>query len=173
VTMPNTWKCGHCGNQVGVPVPVWSAGPPGVSEAILCPICQKVTAVADGVYYPPAREHGAVAHLPPDVDVAWNEAVNAAGAAAFTASEIMCRKILMYVAVDKTGAAAGKAFTEYIDELDAAGYVPTGLKAKIDEIRTRGNVANHELPASDKEVADKTLSVTRFLLVSIYELPNL
>ena len=121
---------------------------------------------------PAAREHAAVEHLPPDVDVAWNEAVNSAGAGSFTASEIMCRKILMHVAVDKTGADEGKAFTEYIDALDSAGYIPTGLKPKIDEIRTRGNVANHELSASDKEVADRTLSVTRFLLVSIYELPN-
>jgi hypothetical protein len=78
----------------------------------------------------------------------------------------------MHVAVDKAGAAAGQAFTAYIDALDAAGFIPTGLKPKIDEIRTRGNVANHELPASDKEVADRTLSVTRFLLVSMYELPN-
>jgi hypothetical protein len=30
-----------------------------------------------------------VEHLPPDVDVAWNEAVNSAGAGSFTASEIM------------------------------------------------------------------------------------
>jgi Domain of unknown function (DUF4145) len=167
--MPITWRCGHCGNRVGVPNPVWQAGE---SKAIMCPVCAEVTALVHGAYYPPAREHAAVEHLPPDVDVAWNEAVNSAGAGAFTASEIMCRKILMHVAVDKTGADEGKAFTEYIDALDSAGYIPTGLKPKIDEIRTRGNVANHELPASDKEVADRTLSVTRFLLVSIYELPN-
>ena len=71
------------------------------------------------------------------MDVAWNEAVNSARAGAFTASEIMCRKILMHVAVDKTGVDKGKAFTEYIDALDSAGYIPTGLKPKIDEIRTR------------------------------------
>ena len=78
----------------------------------------------------------------------------------------------MHVAVDLAEAEPNKTFAYYVDRLDAKGYIPTGLKAKIDEIRTRGNEAAHDLPASDPYMARKTLSVTRHLLVSMYELPN-
>jgi hypothetical protein len=98
--------------------------------------------------------------------------VSCATVGAYTAAEVMCRKILMHVAVDQAASGPGKTFVQYIDDLDGAGFIPRGLKPKIDEIRQRGNVANHELPASTDEDARKTLAVTRHLLVSMYELPN-
>ena len=122
--------------------------------------------------FPAQRRHLPVAHLPADVAGAWEEACGAFGAGAYTAAEIVCRKILMHIAVDIAGSEAGKAFTQYVDDLESAGYITTGLKAKVDSIRQRGNIANHELPASDAEEAEKTMAVTRHLLVSIYELPN-
>jgi hypothetical protein len=47
--------------------------------------------------------------LPPEIEMAWNEARNAYSVAAFTASEMMCRKILMHIAVDVAGAPCGQA----------------------------------------------------------------
>lgn len=84
----------------------------------------------------------------------------------------MCRKILMHVAVDKAEAEGNRNFAYYVDQLEAKGFITTGLKPKIDEIRLRGNEATHELPASTDQIADRTLGVTRHLLVSVYELPN-
>jgi len=59
------------------------------------------------------------------------------------------------------------------NDLDNKGYVATGLKEKIDGIRQRGNVANHDLPASSEDDAHRTLNVTRHLLISVYELPQM
>jgi hypothetical protein len=123
--------------------------------------------------YPTAPAVSTVRHLPADVDHAWREARSAFSVAAYTASEMMCRKILMHVAVDKAGAPAGKSFVEYVDTLDTAGYITTGLKGVVDIMRKRGNGANHELPASTEEEARTTLAVTEHLLRSVYELPSL
>lgn len=111
--------------------------------------------------------------LPNDVETAWMEARRSFGAGAYTASEVMCRKILMHVAVDKAGADEGKDFVTYVKALDDQGYVPTGMKHVVESIRSRGNVANHELPASTDEDATTTMVVTEHLLRSVYELPEM
>lgn len=43
----------------------------------------------------------------------------------------------------------------------------------IDQVRKRGNIANHELPASTEKDSLVTLGITEHLLRSIYELPGL
>lgn len=164
------WTCGYCGNKVAARE-VGSSSATGLA-AFQCPKCHNFTIRSGGRISPPAQMLPMVEHVPDDVGIAWREAVDSYGAGAYTAAEIMCRKILMHVAVDEAGASEGKSFIEYVDKLDSEGYIAKGLKAKVDEIRQRGNVANHKLPASTAEIALKTLSVTRHLLVSIYELPN-
>lgn len=168
--MAHSWFCGWCGKGVSAEPHLGRAA----GYAVICPNCMRFSIhdQATQSMSPPARRHDPVAHLPADVEVAWEEAVKAAGVGASTAAEIMCRKILMHVSVDVAASQPGKSFVQYIDDLDGAGYIPMGLKVKIDEIRTRGNVANHELPASTAADAERTLAVTRHLLVSVYELPN-
>lgn len=125
---------------------------------------------ATGAVYPTAPAGGAVKSLPPDVDQAWREARTAHAVAAYTASEMMCRKILMHLAVDKAGSEAGKNFVQYVDDLEKAGYITTGLKGTVDQIRQRGNVANHDLPASTEGDSTVTLGLTEYLLKGTYEL---
>jgi hypothetical protein len=79
----------------------------------------------------------------------------------------------MHIAVDVAGSAPGRSFLEYIDDLDAAGYVMKGLKATVDLIRKRGNVANHELSATTQDDSKLTLVITEHLLEGIYELAAL
>jgi Domain of unknown function (DUF4145) len=86
---------------------------------------------------------------------------------------MMCRKILMHVAVDVAQIPAGKSYIEYVNELEAKNYLAVGVKPTIDKIRARGNVANHELPASTEDEAKVTMAITEYLLRGIYELPNM
>ena len=86
---------------------------------------------------------------------------------------MMCRKILMHVAVDKAGSAPGKSFVDYVNELEAEGYITKGLKDVVDQIRKRGNVANHELPASTEQDSLLTMTITEHLLEGLYELPGM
>jgi hypothetical protein len=82
-----------------------------------------------------------------DVDRAWTEARTCYSVGAFTATEMMCRKILMHLAVEATEATSDLTFAQYVSALDDAGYIAPGLKAVVDVVRQRGNAANHDLPA--------------------------
>jgi hypothetical protein len=126
-----------------------------------------------GAIYPTAPAGGIVPHLPQDVARAWQEVRTSHAVAAYTASEMMCRKILMHLAVDVAKSKPGKKFVEYVDDLDGAGYVPPGARHVVDQVRDRGNIANHELPASTEKDSLTTMAITEHLLRTIYELPGL
>lgn len=173
--MPTTWsiKCGHCGEGVGAELVAGSVSTSQVGW-LRCPLCGDGSVrTTSGAVYPTAPAGGTVKHLPVDVEGAWREVRTTHAVAAYTASEMMCRKILMHLAVDKAGAAPGKSFVEYVDALDGAGYMAPGMKPVIDTIRQRGNVANHDLPASGEQESLTTMAVTEHLLRTIYELPGL
>jgi Domain of unknown function (DUF4145) len=176
--------CGACGRPVNADV---MAGWPqntapadaraAASRATLwlqCPSCSEGSVkTRAGAVYPAAPAVRPLAHLPKSVERAWREAGLAHGAAAYTAAEMMCRKILMHMAVDNAGAQEGASFVTYVDALETAGYITTGLKSVVDQVRTRGNVANHDLPASSEQDSLTTLTITQHLLEAMYELPGM
>lgn len=123
--------------------------------------------MSTGAVYPTAPAGGWISDLPDNVATAWREAGYAHAVASYTASEIMCRKILMHVAVGVAGSAPGKTFVEYISDLDAAGYITKGLAPVVDQVRKRGNIANHDLPASTAEDSLVTLQITEHLLRAV------
>lgn len=166
--------CGNCETAVSADV---VAGHLGIADSpvwLKCPACGdgSVMTVAR-VVYPPMPTGGHVKDLPADVERAWREARTAHSVAAYTASEIMCRKILMHVAVGVSASKPGKRFVEYVDALESTGHIPPHLKPVVDRVRGRGNAANHELPASTEQDSLMTLKITEFLLRGTYELPNL
>lgn len=169
--------CGSCGLAVGAVILAGQAdqyGNPvdGYTQWLQCPSCGEGSVMLkNGTVQPVAPVGRQVEGLPDDVKSAWREAGICHNAGAFTASEMMCRKILMHIAVDKVQADQGKSFAEYIDILDSAGYITTGLRSVVDLVRQRGNIANHELPPSDETSATVTVLITRHLLVAVYELP--
>ena len=128
---------------------------------------------ASGAVYPAAPAGRNVAGLPSDVEEAWREGRIAHNVAAYTAAEMMFRKILMHVAVDKADAAEGATFAHYVDALDQAGYVTTGMRGVVDQVRQRGNAANHDLPASSERESLATMTITEHLLEAMYELPGM
>ena len=88
----------------------------------------------------------------------------------FIASELLCRKILMHVAVEK-GADEGKSFAYYITYLEKEGYIAKHMKNWVDLIRKHGNESTHSLNVVEKDRADSTLHFTAQLLVLLYEMP--
>ena len=67
----------------------------------ICPNCNKATFHCEEGMTPAPLPDAAVLGLPADVRRMYQEARQAAGARAFTASAMVCRTILMHVAVDK------------------------------------------------------------------------
>jgi hypothetical protein len=90
---------------------------------------------------------------------------------AFTSAAMLCRKILMHVAVS-LGAKPNQNFKEYVDYLDREGYTPAKGKGWVDDIRDKGNEANHEIRIVSEEEAKKTLYFTGLILQLVYSAPH-
>jgi hypothetical protein len=112
-----------------------------------------------------------VAHLPQDVASLYREARNAVAASAHTAATLVCRKLLMNIAVAE-GAPVGKTFLEYVEYLANQGYVPPKGKGWVDHIRKKGNEATHEIVLMSKQDAEELIAFTEMLLKFIYEFPS-
>ena len=98
----------------------------------------------------------------------YAEARKSISSESYTACVLVCRKILMNVAVGK-GAPKGDTFTRYIDYLVQTGYITVTMKEWVDKIRDNGNDATHEIPPPDSEKAGTTLEFTVLLLKNVYE----
>lgn len=91
-------------------------------------------------------------------------------ASAWNTSVMACRKILMHVAHER-GAEDDRNFKYYVDWLTAEHYVPPGGGAWVDQTRTRGNEANHEIELMDQTISEQILGFTELLLKFVYEFP--
>ncbi len=85
---------------------------------------------------------------------------------------LLARKLLMNIAVQH-GAAAGRTFAEYVDHLAANGFVPPNGKPWVDQLRTKGNEATHEIHQTSQADARQVLTFAEMLLRFVYEFPSM
>jgi hypothetical protein len=90
---------------------------------------------------------------------------------AYTAAVLLCRKVLMHIGV-QLGAPDGKSFAEYIDYLNANGYITPKSKGWVDHIRKKGNDATHKIDIVSQTDARELLTFTEMLLRLVYEFPT-
>ncbi|MCH7721075.1 MAG: DUF4145 domain-containing protein, partial [Planctomycetes bacterium] len=108
---------------------------------------------------------------PDDVASVYEEARCAYSAEAFTGAVILCRKLLMNIAVQK-GADSDNTFKGYVDHLETKHYTPPDSGVWIDKIRSLGNEANHELRVMSQEDAELAIEFSEMLLRFIFEYPG-
>lgn len=167
--------CGNCGRSVSAaviavaPVTYINSRPP--VQWLRCPSCHLGTVINGRETWPSPSPGAVVDGLPPEVLDAYEEARRTAGVNAFTSSELMCRKILMHVAVDK-GEPAGKTFAQYLSALENMGYITPPMKVWVDMIRQHGNISTHEIPPADRDRALMTLEFTEQMLRIVYEMEH-
>lgn len=89
---------------------------------------------------------------------------------AYTAATMLCRKLLMHVAVDQQ-AEAKKTFQFYVEYLVEKGLVSAGARGWVDAIRKAGNEPNHEIQTVSKSEAERTMAFVEGLLRNVYEYP--
>jgi hypothetical protein len=172
-----TYACGFCGDKVSSEkgyriVDAHNAGNYG--GTYICPSC------LGGTFFPPHVDSqipgssfgNPVAHVPDALATLYQEARSCTANANYTASVLVCRKILMNIAVEQK-AAEGLKFIEYVDYLSAQGFVPPNGKQWVDHIRKKGNEANHEITLMNAQDAKELIIFIEMLLKFIYEFPNL
>lgn len=135
-----------------------------------CPICgEGAVQRKDGCVYPGKVFGPVIEGLPRSVSDGYEEARNCMSVNAFTACELICRTILMYVAVEK-GAKENETFVSYIDYLENKGFITPPMKEWVGLIKEHGGKAAHLLEGTDEKRAESTVMFTAELLRLVYEM---
>lgn len=176
-----SYTCAHCHTDVSGAVVAHS----NIDEEsasirwLWCPACGDASVrTVSGHVYPAAPFGPSLEGLPPDVASAYNEARACLSANAFTGTELICRKILIHVAVDrgakpKSDAGRSPSFAACLDYLKTTGFVTPTMETWVTLIKDHGNEAAHELTIPTVERAKSTLLCTAELLRVVYEMPFL
>lgn len=126
------------------------------------------------IYYdiqiPGARFGSSVNSVPKEVNDVYEEARSCYATNAFTGTVLLCRKLLMHVAVD-LGAKDNLRFIEYVNYLNDHHYVSIKSDKWIDQIRKYGNEATHEIQVNTQQDAQMILKFCEMLLKMNYEYP--
>ncbi len=163
------FRCGYCGNIVATDRGFFDKN--GSSKAYPCPHCSKLSFFDEsGNQTPGVAPGNDVGHLPKELGSIYNEARRCVSVNAFTASVLVCRKLLMHIAVEQK-AEPGKSFIFYVEYLASSGFVPPNGKGWVDHIRKKGNEATHEIVLMSAEDANELLAFFEMLLKFIYEFP--
>jgi hypothetical protein len=167
--------CAHCDRQVASDFGLtYQERGQAVSDRILvrvCTYCNQPTYFVNGTQFPGPAFGARVESLPGNVAALYEETRQCTSAGASTAAVLVCRKILMHIAVDR-GARAGLNFMDYVGYLADNGFVPPDGKGWVDHIRRKGNEANHEIVLMTPQDAQELVSFAEMLLKFIYEFPN-
>jgi len=172
-----SFDCGYCAHSVASDKAFtgnWSDGRIGKNVyQYICHHCHQPTFIDENGNQTPQKTFGKSV---PDITDAsiqalYKEARACYSADAFTASAMVCRKLLMNIAVSK-GAKENQSFKQYVDYLETNNFIPNGTKDWVDAIRTQGNEATHEISISTQEQAEEILSFAEMLLRLIYEFPS-
>jgi hypothetical protein len=167
-----SYTCGHCNRPVSGVIVSNYVTVLGKVEWVLCTNCGYGSVINDGRLYPGETFGNLIEGLPKDVLGAYSEARNCISVEAYTASELICRKILMHVAVEK-GAKEKESFESYLTYLGQKGYITPPMIKWVDVIRQNGGKATHLIEAPDRKRAEGTLMFTAELLRIIYEMDYL
>ncbi len=163
------YTCAHCGVEVSGAVVAYYR----TIRWLCCPNCGDGS-VRDqgGIIHPGVLFGPEIEGLPADIAEAYNEARRSMSIAAFTGAELICRKVLMHVGVEK-GADEGKNFAFYLDYLKSQAYITPAMDTWVDLIRQHGNTAAHVIEEPNRERAESTLMFTAELLRIVYEMEHL
>lgn len=170
-----SFTCGHCGNLVAQDRGYIGNSRSGHKGLIYpCPNCSNPTYIdGEGKQHPAVRIGREVTGIDDsEVESLYKEARDCSSVGAYTGTILICRKILMNLAVHQ-GADAGKSFIFYIDYLNDNGFVPPNGKAWVDEIRKKGNIATHEAPSPSEGDASQIITFIEMLLRFVYEFPSM
>lgn len=119
---------------------------------------------------PIAREFHSGADWPTELSQLYDEAAKAYSAGAYTATTMVCRKLLMACACEK-GADDGKTFVTYVDFITNNVLAYPAAKSSIDAIRAIGNEANHHVQFVNQSDATRAMKIVTYMLNTIYSLP--
>lgn len=180
--LSKNFTCGYCGAYVssdrGMPLQELTEGySPNFANChsigvYVCPNCYMPTFIYNDIQEPGNRYGSPVKGVPKNVNEVYEEARSCYAANAYTGTVLLCRKLLMHVAVN-LGASDNLRFIEYVNYLNEKHFVSVKSHNWIDQIRKYGNEATHELEVNSQQDAQMILKFCEMLLKMNYEYPSI
>jgi hypothetical protein len=169
-----TGDCPNCGAHQFIVIAITVAHD---RAWLRCISCRLAVVVNGGVASPSQKPLRVPSGLPADEGEVWNEVRECLGVGAYTAAVMLCRKLLMHIAVGHGLQAKNEKdfapnFTQCVDHLLSEGVVTARMKPWIDRIKDVGNEANHELAPVSKESALDVATFTQKLMELAYEMDD-
>lgn len=170
------FRCGYCGENVasdrGYKIGQHGDGSGAqLGGSYICPNCKGLNFISpQGEWFPGQVFGRGVKNVPDELDKLYEEARKCVKEKCYTGSVLLCRKMLMNIAVAQ-GAKEGLRFIEYVNYLAENGFVPPNGKKWVDHIRKKGNEATHEIALMEENDAKDLIVFTEMLLMFIYEFP--
>ena len=175
---PFDYVCGYCNCYVGSIRGWYRAADTGAAQesratvrVYVCSKCDKPTFFEPAKQIPGVGFGDHVDHVPDNVAHLYDEARRSIAANAHTGAVLLCRKLLMNIAVQK-GASPGKSFAHYVEYLASKGYVPPDGQGWVDHIRQKGNEATHEIVEMSGDDAKELVTFAEMLLRFVFEFPS-
>ncbi len=182
--MSTAYTCGYCGAYVssesGLPLMRRQSAGFNTDNYVetpdagvyICTNCHMPTFIYKGVQVPGNRYGSSVKGVSDNVNKVYEEARSCYAANAYTGTVLLCRKLLMHVAVD-LGADENLNFFDYVNYLDQHHFISVKSHDWIDQIRKYGNDANHEIHVNSQQDAQMILKFCEMLLKMNYEYPSM
>ena len=172
-TIPSMkYTCGYCHSLVAV-VTGYENNVSSDMKIRICSHCENPTFFSNKHGQIPGAPFGiTIQNLPSNVEIIYDEARRCMAVSAYTSVVMLCRKLLMHIAVEK-GADEDESFMYYVDWLESSGFIPPNGKAWVDYIRTKGNAANHEIEIIELQDAEKLITFIGMLMKFVYEFPSM
>jgi hypothetical protein len=176
-TKSQSFVCGYCSNQVAS---VEGRDANSGATIRICPECSFPTFFGAGpeglisLVVPRPLPGRAISRLPDSIAALYEEARRSVGVGAYTASVLVCRKMLVDLAVEQgDDYKRGKHFVEYVNYLAAHIFTPPHGKDWLDRIKDQGNKATHELGAQTEADAILLITFVEMILRILYEFPEM
>lgn len=172
--------CGYCGKNIASEKGFYTCDGfgyttfNGLGLVYICHNCGNPTYFGPDAEQVPGFSYGKSfdINIFPDKNTAflYSEIQDCMKSSCFTSAVLSARKLLMHIGVD-CGAEKNLSFVEYVNFLDANGYISQNCKKWIDIIRKKGNEANHEIVLFDRKDAEVIVKFVEIIITVVYEMP--
>lgn len=138
----------------------------------VCTYCEMPSFLWRNIQVPGNKFGNPVSGVSDTVSQLYEEARDSFSVNSYTAVLLVCRKLLMHIAVE-LGAETDKNFLYYVNFLRDENFITAKSDKWVDAIRKYGNQATHEVNIATREEAERIIKFTEMILKTNFEYPSM
>lgn len=174
----NDFTCGYCNRHTSSNKGLMLYENHGYSEqhnnygVYVCTYCEMPSFLWEDTQVPGRKFGNEILGISDTVSHLYDEARNSFSVNSYTAVLLVCRKLLMHIAVELE-AEPDKSFKYYVDYLSDNNYITSRSDKWVDAIRQYGNQKTHEVTIASREEAERIIKFVEMILKTNFEYPSM